>query len=113
MYALFAPGSAATFEEVAYDLMSVTDWRARVRAREAKGHRAVIVTSGIPFTITESYAESLLPYLKRYGELDSYKINVSRSDDGKPDGSITFAFFAGIDGELPSKRPNIPLIFNH
>ena len=83
-----------------------------MRAREARGARTTVVVSGIPFKVTDSYVPTLMPYLKKYGELDSYHINSSRTIDGKPDGSITFGFFSGGQ-PLPPLRPSIPIIHHH
>ena len=95
-----------------YSIIDIDEWRAIVRAREARGARTALVVSGIPFTVTDEYVPTLLPYLKRYGELDSYHINTSRTADGTPDGSITFGFFSGGQ-PLPAQRPSVPIVLNH
>ena len=95
-----------------YSIIDIDEWRDIVRAREARGARTALVVSGIPFTVTDEYVPTLLPYLKKYGELDSYHINTSRTADGTPDGSITFGFFSGGQ-PLPAQRPAVPIVLNH
>ena len=110
--ALISSGASAGFEGTMYSIIDIDEWRAIVRAREARGARTALVVSGIPFTVTDEYVPTLLPYLKRYGELDSYHINTSRTADGTPDGSITFGFFSGGQ-PLPAQRPSVPIVLNH
>jgi len=101
------------FQSDVYKVLTLQGWLDTIKVHEIKGRHIGIVLCGIPFRITEAYAEHLADIINlrhRFGDLIKTTINARREGSGS-DGSVTYSFDLG-NQVAPKMRPTIQVIYD-